>query len=221
MRKILFILILGTVVSTLAFDFSHDFGIIVANDGVVSHRFWVYNDRNSSISILKVRPSCGCTATKYDSRTIQPGDSAFIDVDFNPAARYGRQNKSIYVTTTSGRFTLSVQATVAAADSTIRDFFPYDFNDLHLSADSISFTEVRRGDAPAQVIHMYNSSPDSIALTADAPSWTRIISERPTLPPYEEEPIVVQVLTARCPADTAATIAVAGAPIRVAVSYRK
>lgn len=221
MRKILFILILGTVVSALAFELSHDFGIIVADEGVATHRFWVYNDHDSAITILKVRPSCGCTAAKYDSRTIQPGDSAFIDVDFNPAARYGRQNKSIYVTTTSGRFTLSVQATVAAADSTIREFFPYDFNDLHLSTDSISFTEVRRGDAPAQVIHMYNSSPDSIALTANAPSWTRIISERPTLPPYEEEPIVVQVLSAQCHADTAATIAVAGAPIRVAVSYRK
>ena len=37
----------------------------------------------------------------------------------------------------------------------------------------------------------------------------------------EEEPVVVQVFTSRCPADTTATIAVAGAPIRVGISYRK
>ena len=71
------------------------------------------------------------------------------------------------------------------------------------------------------MVHIYNDSPDSIALRADAPEWVRVVSERPTLPPYEEEPVVVQVLTARCPSDTAATVSVAGAELHLAVSYRR
>ncbi|MGN0223576.1 MAG: DUF1573 domain-containing protein [Muribaculaceae bacterium] len=221
MRKIISILTLGAVVSAFAAGLSHDFGLISADGGIVSRRFWIRNDADSAMAIVKVRTSCGCTAVDYDRHSIVPGDSAYVDVSFNPAGRYGRQSKTVHVSTSAGRSTITIQATVKATDTTIELAFPRAKGSLHLTADSLAFNDLRRGDASAQVVHIYNNSPDTVALTANVPEWVRVVSERPTLPPYEEEPVVVQVLTARCPADTAATATVAGAPIHVAVSYRK
>lgn len=221
MRKLITILTLSAVAGTFAAGLSHDFGLISAEGGSVRHRFWVRNDADSAMAIVKVRTACGCTAVDYDHSSIAPGDSAFVDVSFNPAGRYGRQSKTVHVSTTAGRSTITIQATVKASDTTIELSFPCTKRSLHLTTDSLTFSDLRRGDAPAQVLHIYNASPDTVALTADAPEWVRVVSERPTLPPFEEEPVVVQVLTARCPTDTTASIAVAGAPIHVAVSYRK
>lgn len=221
MRKVVSLIMGMAVAAAFAAGLSHDFGLISAEGGSVCRRFWLRNDADSAMAIVNVRSSCGCTAADYEHRSIAPGDSAYVDVSFNPAGRYGRQSKTVHVSTTAGRSTITIQATVKASDSTICSTFPIAAGALHFNTDSLTFSDLHRGDAPAKVVHIYNASPDSVALTAVAPAWVRIVSERPTLPPYEEEPVVVQVFTSRCPADSTATIAVAGAPIRVAIAYRK
>lgn len=221
MRKVASLIMGMAVAAAMAAGLSHDFGLISADGGSVRRRFWLRNYADSAIAIVNVRTSCGCTAADYEHRSIAPGDSAFVDVSFNPAGRYGRQSKTVHVSTTAGRSTITIQATVKASDSTIESVFPRAAGVLHLTTDSLTFSDLRRGDAPAKVVHIYNASSDSVALTADAPEWVRVVSERPTLPPFEEEPVVVQVFTSRCPTDTTATIAVAGAPIHVGISYRK
>lgn len=221
MRRIATFVLSLALVSTLAANLSFDFGLISAEEGIVSRRFWLRNEADSAISIVTVRTSCGCTAAKYARGSIAPGDSAFVDVNFNPAGRYGRQSKTVYISTSAGRSSITIQATVKASDTTIASMFPHSYAPLHLNADSLQFTDLRRGEAPAKVVHIYNASPDSISLTPDAPEWVRVVSERPTLPPYEEEPVVVQVLTARCSSDTMASATVAGAPIHIAISFRE
>ena len=221
MRKVAFFIMCVAVATAFAAGLSHDFGVISADGGSVRHRFWVRNASDSAMAITNVRSSCGCTAADYDRRSIAPGDSAYVEVSFNPAGRYGRQSKTVHVSSTAGRSTITIEATVKASDTTIQSAFPYSFGALYFSADALIFSDLHRGDAPAKVVHIYNDSPDSIALRADAPEWVRVVSERPTLPPYEEEPVVVQVLTARCPSDTAATVSVAGAELHLSVSYRR
>ncbi len=47
--------------------------------------------------ISNVQTSCGCTATKYTTDPIAPGESGQIEVTFNSTGRLGYQKKSINV----------------------------------------------------------------------------------------------------------------------------
>lgn len=74
----------------------HDFGKI--NEGeIVSHNFVVYNRGDDTLTIARVKASCGCTAAKPSKNILLPGDSTSIKVEFNSKRRRGAQKKYVYV----------------------------------------------------------------------------------------------------------------------------
>lgn len=104
---------------------SFDFATISMKNGKVTHRFEVKNTGSESVRILKVATSCMCTtATVIDSAganrgtfgmpghtspktniEVRPGESAFIDAVFDPAAHgpsgVGLADRSVYLETNS------------------------------------------------------------------------------------------------------------------------
>lgn len=68
-------------------------------DKAVTAKFRFTNIGHSLITIIDVRPSCGCTTATLAKKTYAPGESGEIDAKFNFAGHIGHQEKWIYVTT--------------------------------------------------------------------------------------------------------------------------
>jgi Protein of unknown function (DUF1573) len=65
----------------------------------VTARYRFTNIGASPVSILDVRPSCGCTTATLAKKEYAPGESGEIEAKLNFAGDVGHQEKWIYVTT--------------------------------------------------------------------------------------------------------------------------
>ena len=234
MRKFLliFIFMIAVMAVLASTELRHDFGVVSGVGGGVSHRFWLHAEGDKSMSIIDIRTSCGCVAGEWDERTAYPGDSLYVDVRFDPTGRYGYQEKSVYVATTTGRYRLDLVARVVASDTTLSRYFPYRHGDVCLSASRVEFRGVQPGDSPVEMVEVYNAGVDTLALRIEGPSWLKAHHWRDLLPPGESEPISLQALTPRLLADgllsgtapraeglvIADTLRIAGAPLPVTLT---
>ncbi len=63
------------------------------------HDFVLTNTGKSTLSIRKIKASCGCTAVQPEKKVIAPGESVKIKTIFNPAGKRGNQNKTVTIIT--------------------------------------------------------------------------------------------------------------------------
>jgi len=79
----------------------HNFGTL--KDGeIVSFSFIFRNTGGSPLIINKVEKSCGCIDFKYNSGTIQPGETSSVELIFNTAGEWGNQIKGVTIETSVG-----------------------------------------------------------------------------------------------------------------------
>lgn len=77
----------------------HDFGNIKEMDGRVTGRFEFSNVGDSTLTLVSVKPGCGCTAANYTKTAVAPGERGFIDATYDPRNRPNGFSKGITVTT--------------------------------------------------------------------------------------------------------------------------
>lgn len=95
----------------------HDFGRIV--DGVkVAYKFKFTNVGGSDLIISQVKPTCGCTATRFPHNPIKPGETAFIELTFDSSRRKGFNHKSasVVANTQPNVVNLQIKAMVISAE---------------------------------------------------------------------------------------------------------
>src|SRR5271165_3228349 len=83
-----------------AFDFGP-----VPRGAKVKHDFVLVNRLAEPVTILNLRPSCGCTSGKASTSTVNPGSSATIEAQMDTRNFLGVKSTILYVTlvTASGR----------------------------------------------------------------------------------------------------------------------
>jgi hypothetical protein len=108
MKKILFILF-TFVFSSLAFAQTTDKSAVFSFEGKsfdfgdvkegqkVSHTFTYKNTGNDTLRIDNIVSSCGCTVVNSYQKTVAPGKSSSITIDFNSAGKMGVVNKTITI----------------------------------------------------------------------------------------------------------------------------
>ena len=82
----------------------HDFGMVPR--GVkVKHDFLLVNRLAEPITILNLRPSCGCTSGQASASVVGPGQSAVIEAQMDTRKFVGPKSTILYVSliTASGR----------------------------------------------------------------------------------------------------------------------
>jgi len=96
----------------------HDFGKLIQGEQV-SVIFKFENTGNLPLLISKVSASCGCTASKYPTKPIAPGEEGHLEVTFDSKGQRGMQNKTVTVlTNTQPQSTiLRLKAQVSTPDS--------------------------------------------------------------------------------------------------------
>lgn len=75
-----------------------DFGIIY-NGAVKTGKFELKNIGDQPLKILGIQPSCGCTTVKQPKNELKPGESDFVEVEFNASGYRGKVEKYITITT--------------------------------------------------------------------------------------------------------------------------
>lgn len=152
----------------------HDFGAFDENDGKVNCRFHFVNTGDEPVAIITVRTTCGCTTSSYTRGSVAPGDTAAIDVVFNPVGRAGKFEKEIFVDTNTDprRSQLTIKGVVIGSSNTVRSRFPIDAGALKLRSDMIAFGELPSTRIKTEYLDTYNTSADTLN-----PQWEN-------LPPY-------------------------------------
>ena len=89
-------------------DVSHNFGTIAQGEKV-SYTFKFRNIGDGALQITDVTTSCGCTASKYSTEPVKPGESGTVEVIFDSYGREGKQLKSANVWTNCGEKPVKLQ----------------------------------------------------------------------------------------------------------------
>ncbi|MEM6763415.1 MAG: DUF1573 domain-containing protein [Bacteroidota bacterium] len=72
-----------------------DFGQVNKGEEL-THTFYFENTGLNSLTIEKVKPSCGCTATAYSTKAIKPGEKGFVTISYT-AKSAGVFTKSVTI----------------------------------------------------------------------------------------------------------------------------
>lgn len=136
---------------------SADFGVMREADGKKTVRAWLVNRGQEPAYIVRVKPTCGCTAADFFKEEVMPGDSAWVDLTYNPSRRPGKFEKGVNIHTSGGeKITLEITGTVIATKETISATYPVAAGPLQLTEKTVVVPEIRRGDARHVFINAYN-----------------------------------------------------------------
>jgi hypothetical protein len=91
----------------------HDFGQVSEGEKV-SYSFKFLNSGKSDLLISNVIASCGCTVPSFPKKPIAPGETEFINVQFDSKGRSGKFTKDItvYSNTIPNSFQLIIKGNI-------------------------------------------------------------------------------------------------------------
>lgn len=168
----LFLMCFGTIASQprpLAFfpKTQISFDTIPEEGGPVTKRFIVYNKGDIGLRLLDVKPGCGCTTSDWVKTPIQPADSGFIDVVYDPAQRPGLFNKHIAVNTNDPDRTtmfLNITGFVTPRPKTIEELYPIASGSLRFVSTHITLGNAYLGQVYQDTFFLINTSQDAVKI---------------------------------------------------------
>lgn len=126
MKRFSLVLILGIILSTVAFaqtkkdvkflKVTHDFGTIKESIGSVTTSFEFINQGKFPIVIQGVKASCGCTTPSYTREPVLPNKKGVVTASYSTIGRPGNFNKTltVYTNTPDTVYILTIKGTVIA-----------------------------------------------------------------------------------------------------------
>ena len=173
----------------------HDYGIIKEENGPAKSVFTVTNIGDDTLLITAVRPSCGCTASKFTKEPIAPGASGTIEAIYKPANRPGNFNKAITVTTNdpdNATIVLSIKGKVTAKPKTKADFYPNKLGNLRFKTNHLALQELKDTETKTDTFELYNESKKPISIKFNnLPSHIKAEIKDPVMQPDMESIIII------------------------------
>lgn len=169
---------------------THNFGAFDEEAGRVSCDFTFVNTGTEPVSIIAARASCGCTAPRYSTDAIAPGDSGRVTVTYDPAGRPGRFDKFVAVDFSypNSRVKLHVVGTVVGSVGSVAQRFPVECGGaLRLNRNALMFGDVPKNKMRSAFLTAYNTGHDTLrpALAA-APPFVEVQFEPAAVAPGEQ-----------------------------------
>ena len=86
---------------------------------VVLHTFVFTNTGDEDLLINRVEAACGCTASKYTTDIVKPGETGEVEVKFDSHNRTGKQSKTVtvFANTIPARTVLSFVAEIETIEN--------------------------------------------------------------------------------------------------------
>lgn len=177
----------------------HNFGAFDEDQGKVSCQFKFVNIGDEPVTVLSARASCGCTQPLYPRESVAPGDTAVIDVAYDPAGRPGRFNKTVTVETNGdpAKTRLSIRGVVIGARGSVAGRYPVDKGALQFRNSAVLFGQVVKPHMKTEFAEAYNRSTDSVTLrVAGKPKYIDVNFEPKTVGPGEQVSVICYLRTA-------------------------
>ena len=131
----------------------YNFGTVSAGKKV-ENSFFVKNISDQPIEISDIRPDCGCTSSVVDTKTIEKGKEAKVEVVFNTTGFSGFKSKVVRVYVNDpliGYFLLRVEGNVVS--------------DFTVDPGRVYFNEVFKGkDSPEQLVSIVSNIEQPVKL---------------------------------------------------------
>jgi hypothetical protein len=165
---------------------AHEFGDIKEEDGKVTHNFTFTNTGNEALTIINVRPSCGCTSSDYTKEAVAPGGKGFVSATFNPENRPGKFSKSITITTNCNPPTSNLRFTgnVITRPQTVTDEFPRNIGELRLKTNHLALMKVDYAEVKEGELEMINTTDHNLVVTfRNVPLHMKVTAVPETLVP--------------------------------------
>ncbi|MCX7696546.1 MAG: DUF1573 domain-containing protein [Bacteroidales bacterium] len=146
-----------------------DFGQIKEEEGPKTCKFEFTNVGNDTLKITSVKPSCGCTASRYTKDPVLPGQKGFIEATYNPANRPGFFNKAITVTTNdpdNPSIVLSIKGEVIPKPKTKADNYPQHLGNLYFFTNHLAFGDIYDSKTKTDTLKFYNNATIPMTITA-------------------------------------------------------
>lgn len=142
----------------------HDFGAFDEDMGPVTSTFELVNTGTEPLVIIAARATCGCTVPNYTKDPIAPGDTAKVNVTYNPAGRPGKFDKRVKIETnaTPAQSIITIKGVVIGTNQTLRAHYPIEVGKLKLRNTTVPFGELFKGRTKTAFLDGYNQSEDSI-----------------------------------------------------------
>lgn len=143
---------------------SYDFGLMKEAAGPKTGTAAFTNSGNEPITILEVKPSCGCTSTEYSEEPVMPGDTATISFTYDPYRRPGRFEKSVRVRLSDGTtHRIPISGNVLGTPESVDMLYPGNAGDIRLSETSLHLGDIKMGRTSNRFINAYNLSTDTVS----------------------------------------------------------
>ena len=181
---------------------SHDYGVFKEENGKVRCAMRVVNTGNAPLLIVKAQAGCGCTAVTYPEGAIQPGDTATVDITYNPSGRPGQFTKQVLVWTNTvpKRTVLEITGNVIPTAATLDKQYPLRAGPLCISQQYIPFGEVTRGENKTLYLSTYNASTDTLVVGIEgAKPHIHPAMVPDTVPPARVTALTVHYLSGHAP----------------------
>lgn len=165
---------------------SFDFGKVKEVDGPITHEFTFTNNSNEPIQILNVKASCGCTTPAWTRDSIAPGNTGYIQAQYNPRNRPGVFNKSLTITTSLGEtLRLYIRGEVEPKVLTVEEKLRTEMGGIRMKYPSVNLGKVYMNKpAAVEKYEIYNQTDTEIVFSDEyvAPDHIKISFEPMTLP---------------------------------------
>jgi len=149
---------------------THDFGEIKEVDSPVMHEFLFMNELEVPVKIINVKASCGCTTPGWSKGEILPGESGFVQAQYNPRNRPGAFRKSLRVLTDapeSGTTTFYIAGTVIPKPRTPADDYPVLIGDLRFKNRTLNLGRVTTQKPVTRQFEVYNQGDKIISFQTE------------------------------------------------------
>lgn len=174
---ILFIIGIGVVISiptfsqekktTLSFEYyTHDFGTIKEDAGVVSYDFKFTNSGNAPLIIKNISAACGCTVPIWTKDPISPGNSGKITVEFSPMNKPGSFSKilTVYSNSHQDGTILTLMGKVTPKPRKPHDDFPDKIGNMRMMSRYLNLGDITTEKWQRKVFDIFNQSDTVISI---------------------------------------------------------
>ena len=154
--------------TTISFEYyTHDFGVIKEDAGVVNYDFMFTNAGNAPLLIKNVSASCGCTVPHWTKEPIAPGNSGKISVAFDPNNKPGSFSKTLTVFSNSHQdgTILTLMGKVTPKPRKPNDDFPDKIGNLRFISRYLNLGDVTTEKWQRKYFELYNQADTTISIT--------------------------------------------------------